>query len=522
MLRIHVSKPSGRESKEDKIIFQHDFSDVPESVEQLNQFRFKMYRKQKSKGGKEILFMAPNEFLKSLSVDDQREIFGGFIKMKSEIISYMSTDDNEVKRQHIQPLLSALSSVVSDVDSKIHLASKLMTFQSDTFQIYMSNDIGKRFQDKPETTFHENEIRDMMCMSIMAKLFCPIFSDFYCVVNSFVDPTIIKVYCATILSDFYLKHFYESRNKLWNYMGINTESNLNTDASINRIVGSGSTNINVQLTAFSNVIARVFVLNDLYSTDKNSFVSKIYETTKYREELKSKSHFNAKFDVSSSPMNDEGNRSIIEQESRISEASSNEPILSKRSVLYLVDKKKEELQLIESDYNEAVEFYLGNHPEHSLFTNSLLITKYGRDICGAESLDYIDYRTYVKLLVLLQYDLIKDDYNHILHLCSASGFDNVLRTPDEFPYEIFSSFESCSSFIEAYGKFPKISREFDLFSCIKEVLFSLNRELYYNTAPVFWEIMGEEDKNMDTIEYGIGFDKNLGVDLCRIINQSHA
>lgn len=440
-----------------------------------------------------VVFGSVNKFISMLSQEDRRNICMVFIVMHSKL--------NEMISINMVSIIDELAAMLDTLDQQIDLCSKLEHFVELDMPIPNLDDVGGRPQDTEEMTFRRPHILMLTGIALLCKLLAPIFGQFFWQYkkNTSVDNNIKEIHAASILKDIFGRRYRKLILKLNHFVGnILIQQYKQKDDIISAY--NGNTMDSQALNGVAAVFTRKFITVDLYKTDGNlmtyittclkNSVDTQYRTASTKNSIKERDG-NLKETAS-----DEGNASRLENESFTSSKTADVPIIVEWIIELTVNKWMIETGMSQEMYDTAMAYYKNNLPPMTPISNYLLCTYFGADIGGAIGVSMLSAMAYAKLAIILQYVLIKEGFHGLAHALMIVPKNRMKAVLSNIDNKVQMTWSNTYSYRNFKQRFPFGVGDKECDAKLKEIVDFLTFKIHsFNTAPVFWDMMNEDNKN---------------------------
>jgi hypothetical protein len=507
---------------------------IMEHIDNLRMFDMEGYRYFKNAvrtNGESIKTIVehPNKFFTTLSEDEAKQFAIGMFECKVELQTLLHhlKEEGTLTDTVIKNVLTDVKNILLNLARSINLKKLVNNYVKEHVIIELSKDIGTQPQDTREMTFNEEEVSELTEVVIICKLFSPLFGHFLAVIQKSIATSAREYYCASMLSSIIKVEYYSEIKKKLDFYVAKSTGSKNSDKNATALYNNSATGQMICTQLVANLMVRRFVYTSL---DGVNVIMCSVSTTCKRAASKMTGGVKVWVDIRDDPSNtdmggDEGNKSILEAESRRSVMTSDVPSIVKCSVRDTVEK---EYVLTTMDlFDKLYGFYSKSPTCPNACNRYLLATRYGTKIGRAASLDHIDSELYTKLLVLLQIYMLEEFDNlhdtdlpasvELLHWLSAIKTD----TPkDIIPHIDTALLTACSvttpyaNLCEKYSfKVGDIRWNTQLEIAARELSTTV---FMYNTPPVVWDMLGMENMNGSVLKYSA----NITTALCMFLDQN--
>ena len=173
-----------------------------------------------------MTFNPVNDFLQTVSIEEQKTIATAFLVMHIEIADPQYTVDK------IEQLEDKLGVLVNSLDDEISLCDRINNYiRHSGIPISDMAEAGTRPQDTPEMTFLKDEAITITTIAILMKLMSPIVGAFLDKYHKLIDTKYKECHAAAIFTKLFYKRYEQIINKLHNYTYTLIESKIKDDAT---------------------------------------------------------------------------------------------------------------------------------------------------------------------------------------------------------------------------------------------------------------------------------------------------
>ena len=474
----------------------------------------------------DYVFKVPNEFLKTLKDDELIQIASTFAYCHYLIESETAKqrplpDNNPVLRQEINSINAAillklednLSAALLRLDQTIHLLDKILEHVETCIPIDEFKDVGTRAQDSEEKTFRRPDLVKLTALAVLAKLFTPVIGTF---IQKFklhgISTSYKEMHAVTMFRDILSESNNEKMAKLVDkvefYISGLIESRLK-DAKPT-MLHNGFTETTITQFVYAQIITRRLVCVNLFRAESNNLVT--YLATCAKESAlstpsssaggnKSSVEFRKSVDelsAESSEGGDDGNSSVLEQESSVSAKTADFETIVEFAVMDLKHRFCPENDLDITVVDGAESYYKST--SHILLESNnsyILSIMFGHQLCGAKSVEMLKSADLATLVAILQVHLIRiglTDLVHVLSLVNTGEPRTKGLTGEET--QLQATWRNSYAFGNCNEKFPYVVNGLQWWTSLEKLLKSIIMTKYvYNTAPIIWEMLGQPNIN---------------------------
>lgn len=437
-------------------------------------------------------------------------------------------DEGEEQSQSLFNLCGKISNDILQIDEEIKLFERIKRY-GDTLKLTLDPNIGGREQDTPELTFKEEHLRDVYYITIISKIFLPLFNimineskksaapqkrmwegknKFLIIKNKIIDTRIKEIYCLAFVEPLIKKHLNPTYKKLEYYVSYFIEKtrrkpkdNECSDVFMNNSTEELTKNI------LANLVCKKYVSINLYDENDN-IMGKTSNTIKQRVKSFEKGQNSKVYFIRSVGSNIEDDnidsKSQLEVDSIFCETLlDNEPIIKKM----WVDAIEKYITKYELDYNFFLDVVQWNKDNHLLIEYHMplfLSTVFSEDFGGCEAINVLNYNEIISLITLVQLIAVKRNCYDLAHRLSGQIEYNegvivtvprtveaqiMIDTSEEVSRIIYHDLLACRTRLVIGDKNKTLSREFR--SKLKTLsIYLAESKVNYKTYPKLCELMG--------------------------------
>ena len=488
---------------------------IKEVYRPLQCFNIETYEtlKKRDEENWDVVYGPVNRFLAGLSEDIQKEIMMSLMMMHRVIDDITSTN--------LLESITQLGDILNKLDLSTNLCDKLEVFTDTTMPIPDLNDVGKRPQDTEEMTFHREHVVPLTAISLLCKMLAGVFGQFFWQYkrNTVIDNSIKEIHCAAILTPLFDRKYKTLILKLNNFLhSIILQQFKQKDDIISAINGNTISSQVLQIS--SSLYTRKLVTVDACKEDGNimtyittcakNSADTVYRTASSKSNIKERDSDSLKESTS-----DEGNASRLENESFTSSKTADIPIIVEWNIELAIAKWLKTTGMSQDIYDQAMAYYKNHIPPMTPISNYLLCTYFGSYIGGATGISIIPAVSYTKLATMLQYILIKNNYPDLAHAIMLIPHERMKAQLSNIDNKVRLTWANTYAYRNFKNKFPYGVGDKECDDKLKEIVeFITVRVHEYNTAPVFWDMIGTENLNM--MEYQCS--PTIMENICNFIN----
>lgn len=449
----------------------------------------------------DVTFGSVNIFFNTLSVEQRTIVAKTIIMLHSDVQEFM------VNKEMIELnlLMQGLGDKLNQLDLEIDLCAKLRLFVIENVPVGLFKGAGKREQDSDELTFYPDDVLDLLTITLLCKMLCPLFGTIMKFVAKRIDNKLKETQCVAIFTKLLMRKYPKLIVKLMNYIQhtIKACSNESMTALIN-----GHDAYSLSYYMYATLLIRQFVNVNLGVRNGNIMVYIIVSVKRAVATFNSTILKNPTY--TRKPMSvkgdDEGNQAQIEVDSMTSKKMCDVPALIACAVPQAIRNHLNLFQ-IDTDTFDKCHTYYKKHPLIPTTTNKYLNSMfYSQDFGGGRGILMLHGPEYMKITTALQLIIFQLDVNYaeLAHFMSAvpavtgsletSIDDSIMTLSTGSSY----SYKNCKERFErtAYGA---RGREWE--NHISRFVDDLKNTKYiYNTAPWIWNWLDTENLNGKVIK----------------------
>ncbi len=451
------------------------------------------------------VFEFVNGFFDTLTLEEKELVAKTYIISKKAVDRFQEADDIS----KLGNLTSEISGYLEDMDTALDFCTKLYDYVVQHVPIGMMPDAGKRPQDREELTFREDDVKLLNTITVLCKILCPIFGSIIKVARDKIASSLKEQHCASIMTGIIRNRYLAVTEKLRYYVDHVTRQTIREDDASAFLLGHDMNTLGFQL--YCQLLVRQLVNIDLAVNDSN-LMSYIIVSVK-------RSAQNTQGAVSGSPTkprkppetdsDDAGNTALIETDSVPSKKQAWVLSVIRAAVPVTVRRIRNLYGILESEYNQCLEYYESHPFTASLLSQQLTSLMYGKDLDGSKCVQSLKFDDFKKLTILLQMIIMshRNDpaFHKLAHLMTAVRTINTSVVGDEVDNNIISvkvqaseAFRQCKMEITNSTVALK-NREWK--THIQMLIESITRQHYvYNTSDMLWAYLQEENQNGKPIE----------------------
>lgn len=440
-----------------------------------------------------IVFKNVNDFLYGLTDKEHMAIAMTYIAMHKLI--------NKMTSSNMFDTTDKISNYLSMLDKEIDLIPKLMTFTEKYMPLPNLDNAGERPHDTDEMTFRRPHMMELTNIALLCKLLTPIFGQFFWQYkNSIsVDNSIKEIHCLAMLRQVFEYRHKPLVLKLNNFIRNTVLQQYKKRDDITSAIG-GNTIESQTLASEATIYTRKLITVDLSKPGGNLMT---YTTvcinnsveTQYKspmnKRIKERSANSLK-DITA----DEGNASRMETESIATAKTADVPVIARWTAKHIVQLYRGALEISDEMFDSAMAYYRLNLPPMTPLSNYLLCTYFGRVMGGALNISMLNAIAYAELSVILQFIMIRRGYYGLAHAMSMMPLNQKKPFLSDMDNRVRMSWNSSHSFSNLKRRFTIDSGSLQCSAKMKDIVEFLTTYIHsYNTAPVFWDLIGSDNTN---------------------------
>lgn len=461
------------------------------------------------------VFKIPEQFLATLTDDELRQIAAVYIYAHWLILTRMAEqrpipDDNAVMASQIRmlnaeifrKLENELSELIANLDSAIDLYPKLLDYTIREVPVQQSEHVGERPQDSSDMTFYRNDVIELTALAILSKLFAPVIGIF---IKQFmqlgIDNLYKEIHAVTMFKQIVANRCQHLADKFDYFVSRIIKPLLKDPRPTN--LYNGFTQDVIRQYIYATVLTRKFVTVNLFREQTNLI---IYLTTCAKETAnsqfgggKNRPSIELRRDIEefSSTISEDGNGSVLEQESSTSDKTADFETIIEFVVEDIRKNFADEYDL-NSEIIAAAEAYYtsSNHLQLSNCNSFLLSTMFGNRLCGAKTIEMLKLTDLAVLIPILQMYFIKHGFYDLVHLVSlvnTGAFKTQLSGEET---RLSAAWRNNYAYVNCDSRYPFEVNGITWSTGLQKIVEDVTTMKFaFNTAPVIWEAMKQENVN---------------------------
>ena len=493
--------------------------DIPnyDTVKPLLTFQTSTFKKLEVNGNDpviwESLFGIINMFFNTLSKDDQTTLTTHLILLHKSINNFIKTQDME----KFSDFINEQSIEINNNDNAMNLCGKLYKFISKTIVLKEDKEIGEGAQHTEELTFRTEQVRLVLTITVLCKLYSPISGIIMTNIKGPIDCKLKEMHASALFKTLLREKYQALSDKIWFY--IKNQINKIFKETYSTVFFAWTPN-KLADYIFASLLVRNFINIDLLNRDSNIMVymvvtcKKIIES-KYREASKSPVQQRVQF---ASVTGDDSNIAQMELDSVTSYKTCDVvPIInsyiSKCCTRYLLN-----YDIDHELHEKCFKYYTYNKVRPTHFNKFVACGIFGHDIGGGKGILMLHQKEYTQLMTVLSLLCFNYGYYKLGHMISAgvsSKIKIVNSVSDNMMTLNYASSFSYSNCKNAYDQTCAGVNSKDWDKAILKLVEHLTKTNYvYNTAPQIWDNINTENVNGKIIENN----HELIAELCGLID----
>ena len=461
------------------------------------------------------VFKIPEEFLKTLTDDERQQVAATYIYCHWIILQAMdkirpTPENNRALAQQID-LLNAevftkledeLSDAIANLDIAIDLIPKLVSFTNRNVPIQQFEGVGERPQDSADMTFYRNDVVQLTALAIASKMFSPITGIFMVKFRACgIDNLFKEIHCAVVYKKIIANRFQELSDKLIHYIGRVIKPHIKEPKPTN--LYNAFTPDVLQQHIYAQMLTRKLVIVDLYKENTNlvTFLNaSAKETASSQQGGGSKTSIAYRKDIKelSSSAGEDGNGSVLEQESSTSDKTADFDIIVKFVVDDIRKNFASDYELDEDALAAAEAYYLNTTPPMTLNTNNsyLLSIMFGSKLCGAKTVEMLCSQDLCLLVSLMQLYFIKHHLYDLVHVVSAVNTGGRKTALSGQETQLAASWSINYAYANCDKRFPYEINGMTWSTSLQRMITDVTNVVHvYHTAPAIWKLLQQENLN---------------------------
>lgn len=461
------------------------------------------------------VFGIPEAFLATLSEEHLQQIASMYVICHYEILQHMDRikeipeNDRDtavlVKTSNalvFKELENRLSELVASLDNRIDLFPKLLSYTTFNVPIQQFEHAGERPQDSSEMTFYRNDVIVLTALALLSKLLTPITGIF---IKKFmklgIDNQYKEIHAVTIFRDIIANRCQPLADKLSNFIANVIKPNIKNPKPTN--VFNGFTAEVTNQYIYATMLTRKFVTVNLFR-DKTNLVT--FLTTCAKETASSQStggpnkpsiELRREISELSSSFSEDGNVSVLEQESSTSSKPADFPVIIEAVVNNLKNNFCVEHELDDTIVSAAEAYYLSSGYLTLTSANSYLLSiMFGNRLCGARTVEMLKSTDLARLIAMMQLYFVVHGMTDLVPLVSLINSGAVKVTKSQADLQLAANWCNSFAYVNCEERFQCNLNGITWSSGLKNIVEDVTGfEFRHNTAPAILEVMGSTVQN---------------------------
>ena len=484
--------------------------DIPEADEnpELKIFNTKTFYSFVKYHSTEAAYRPVNNFLRTLSIEDQKEIASTLMVLngliKQPITNLAALTD----------LTQVCAEIIADLDTEISLCKKINEYtyyaiRSGDIPITDMSDAGSRPQDRKEMTFYQNEAETLTAIAVLAKLMSPVTGEFIGRHAVLVPQQMRESFCCSLFTRLYNRHYQEIIKKITFYVSTLVHPKSRNDPAIHY---RGFTPSLTTRVVTDMILTKKLVSIDLFKPDGSviKYIASCIRSYLDSQQKNTPGNWNIKIftdpkDGSDANGNEETNNSRIEIESTYSKKPAVTEPLVRFTAQWIVNKYLSDGLVNGNVFMDSLHWYHDNPVLITPIGMFIIATYFGPDLAGGKSVYQLDGKEMVGLVTLLQCIAAENGMGCLANsLTMAMSAEERVASSEDFNFantwRSSSEYSSCRKVVS--GGFGEVNWDTEL----KEIVRLLTTKTFkYHTAPAIWDVLDLRNLNASvfTDYYGL-------------------
>lgn len=500
--------------------------------------------KQKSDDGWNSVFRIPNEVLATMNEEDATSVAATFIMCNyhikweaSKLLPAVSGNpirdkaNTDYNAGILLGLEHTLSKLILQLDQEINLLDKLEDYVKKNIPLDGFENVGMRPQDTSAKTFHLDGGIKLNVLSALAKLLCPIFSAFITEFMTFqVASSYREMHIRTLLNDILSEKNNPEMARIIDKLEYFIESTVEVQTKKIRptILKKGLTLESLSQAIFATIIVKRLVTVDLFTRNvdngKSNIMTYIDSCTKSAASSADSSGSGIAWEdrklndeLSDGSDGDDGNSSILEQESSTSSKTADFRVMIEFAIEDLRKRFCVENDLDIDVINQSIVYYsTAKHLILDINNSYLLSIMFGKELCGARSVEMLSSKDLAILISMMQVYLISIGMKDLVHVLSLLNTGEPRSDKTGAEMDLMANWKNSIQANNCDARFPYSVNGITWCTSLKNLIDQLILKKYiYNTSPAIWEMLGEPSRNGQTFTAPA----NLATMICSFILQ---
>ena len=444
----------------------------------------------------DMTFSNVNQFFTTLTEEQQCILAQGFIMMHHDIQEFFNGTFDLIQ---VNALMRELSAKLLDIDNEIDLLDNLRTYVDNNMIVGLYEGAGKRAQDSDRLTFLPEQVKDLMSITLLCKMLCPIFGAVISNVEKFVDTKLKETHCVAILTRLFEYRRKALIEKLMIYIEhIVKQHSEETTSSLMHGYDTGSLTYHM----YGILMVRQFVNVDLRVKNGNLMTYIMVSVKRAINTIRSavkRAPTYARKQITTKH-DEDGNTAQLEIDSITSKKTLDVKPIIVAAVEPSIRSYMAKYSIEESDYQQALAYYLGHPITPNPINQNINAMFFGRKLGGANSISMLKAIEYTKITTLMQLIIFSLDINYeeLGHMMTANIADTAVDTtinPSLMKVTVGSS-QSYRSVKQMFDASPYGFKGKDWDLHVQKITENITTNKYIaNTAPFLWDWLNEDNIN---------------------------
>lgn len=442
----------------------------------------------------DVTFANVNQFFNSLTKEQQTVLAQGFIMIHHTIQDFFNSNFNIL---NISQTMRKVAEQLDEVDLAIDLMGSLRKYVDNNMVVGLYEGAGKRAQDSDKLTFQPEQVKDLMGITLLCKMLCPIYGVIISNVEKFVDTKLKETHCVAILTKMYQRRCPELIEKLMHYIGHTVKQHSEESAS-GLMHGYDDNSLSYHM--YGILMVRQFVNVDLRVRNGNLMTYIIVSVKRAINTIRSAVKRNPTYSRKpiTSKHEEDGNTAQLEIDSMTSKKTLDVGPIINAAVDPAIREYMATYQIDNESYQESLRFYQSHPITPNPINKDVNAMFFSRKLGGGNGLLMLRGPEYTKITALMQLIIFSLDINfHELgHMMTANIADTAVDTtinPSTFKVRVGSS-QSYRAVKQMFDCNPYGIRGKDWDAHVTKVTENITTNKYiYNTSTFLWNWLQEDD-----------------------------
>ena len=444
----------------------------------------------------DMTFANINAFFASLTKDQQTILAQGFIMMHHTVLDFFNTKFNILQ---ISSIMREVADQLDAVDREIDLMGNLRKYVDNNMVVGLYAGAGKRAQDSDKLTFQPEQVKDLMSITLLCKMLCPIYGAIISQVEKFVDTRLKETHCVAILTKLFNRRCPELIEKLMHYIG-HTVKQHSEESPSGLMHGYDDNSLAYHM--YGILMVRQFVNVDLRVRDGNLMTYIIVSVKRaintIRSSVKRQPTYSRK--PITQKHEEDGNISQLEIDSLTSKKTLDVGPIINAAIDPAIRSYMATYQIDMESYLESLAFYQKNPITPNPINKDINAMFFSRKLGGGNGLLMLRGPEYTKITCLMQLIIFSLDINfyELGHMMTANLSDTAVDTtinPSTFKVRVGSS-QSYRAIKQMFDANPYGIRGKDWDNHVTKVTENITTNKYmFNTSTFLWNWLNEDNLN---------------------------